>query len=171
MSTLSQLRSRFSDTWENLAAGWNQLRRRAAHALTRFKPVKKTGHDNVETAEEQDMLRASRWGLLAADIWVGDKEVVVNLEVPGMDKNDFDIAVQDGHLVVRGTKYICRKQDYGHYHSMECAYGEFERAIALPVEVDEQQASATYRHGVLQIRLPKHRRSLSRRIPVDVEEK
>ncbi len=167
MSTLTQLRDRFSSAWENLAEGWHQLRRRAGHALTRFNPIRRRSGGEVETADEQDMLRASRWGLLAADIWMNDREVVVTLEVPGMDKEDFDIRVVDGYLVIRGTKQIRREQGAGDYYRIECAYGEFERAIPLPVEVDEAGAKASYRKGVLKVRLPKHSRQLPRHIKVE----
>ncbi|MFQ5487522.1 MAG: Hsp20/alpha crystallin family protein [Gammaproteobacteria bacterium] len=169
MSTLSQLRDRLSSTWENVAEGWYQLRKRASHALTRFNPIRKSGSGTeVETAQEQDMLRASRWGLLAADVWMSDDEVIASLEVPGMDKDDFNITVVDGHLVVRGSKQLQREHKKGTYYSIECAYGEFERAIPLPVEVDEQGATATYRKGILSIRLPKHSKHLSRHIKVDI---
>ena len=165
MSTLSQLRDRLSTTWESIAEGWEQLRRRASQALTRFNPV--TRRQDMQTAEEQDMLRASRWGLLAADLWLDDDQVIVTLEVPGMKKEDFDVVVSDGFLVVRGTKHIRRERSEGRYYSLECAYGEFERAIALPVEVDESRAVANYRDGVLRIRLPRHPRHRTRRITVE----
>ncbi len=170
MSTLSQLRDRLSSTWENLAEGWHHLRKRASHALTRFSPIIRSGSGaEVETAQEQDMLRASRWGLLTADLWMNEDEVTVNLEVPGMDKNDFEITVVDGYLVVRGIKQLRHEHKQGTYYSIECAYGEFERAIPLPVEVDEQGATATYRKGVLSIRLPKHSKHRPRHIKVDTE--
>jgi HSP20 family protein len=50
---------------------------------------------------------------------------------------------------------------------MECAYGSFERALALPVEVDGHAADARYRRGILTVTLPKLRPAMARRIPVN----
>ena len=168
MATLAQLRDRLSSTWQHLAEGWSQLRRRAAQALTRFTPARQdtAGRNAGTDAVDQALHHAPRWGLLTADVWLEDDAVVVTVEIPGMDKNDFDIRVEDDFLVIRGTKHLRREHKEGHYYRLECAYGAFERAIALPVEVDEQQAKARYRHGVLQIRLPRRRPQTARRVAV-----
>lgn len=163
MTPMDQIRSGLNQAWEGLAEGWHQLRDRAAHALTRFTPVR---HNAVETADEQAMLRASRWGVLAAEIEEKGDALVVKLEAPGMEGNNFDISVVQGTLVVSGEKRIERSREEGRYHVMECAYGRFQRVLPLPVEVDEGRATANYRRGVLTITLPKQARASSRRIEV-----
>ena len=79
-----------------------------------------------------------------------------------------DIAVAEGrYLTVRGEKRLQREERRGRYHVMECAYGGFERAVALPAEVDDGGARASYRRGVLQVVLPKVRSAkAARRIEV-----
>ena len=84
-----------------------------------------------------------------------------------MDKDDFDISVVDDYLVVRGQKHMDRERSEGRFHIMECAYGRFERVIELPVHVDDAQASARYRHGVLSVTLPKSKSAIRRQITVD----
>ena len=111
---------------------------------------------------------ASRWGLLVADVMEGDDEVVVKLEVPGMRAQDLDIQVVDDMLVVRGEKYAEQEDSHGRYHILECAYGGFERAIALPAQVDEAGARAKYTHGVLRVVLPKVIRAQRQRIEIGV---
>lgn len=169
MSTLEQIRHGLSQAWDSITEGWQQLRERASQALTRFAPVRHGG--NIETSEDQISARAARWGLLAAELQENDDEVVVRLEVPGMDKEAFDIGVVDGrYLTVRGEKRVQREEKRGHYHVMECAYGSFERAMALPAEVDDSRARASYRDGVLRIALPKVRSARgARRIDVSSE--
>jgi HSP20 family protein len=162
MSTLSQLREGFSQAWESLTEGWHDLRERASHALTRFHPKP----DSLETADEHIVRNASRWGLLAAEVAEEDQRVIVNLEIPGMDANNFDIQVVDNYLVVRGEKRAEREEHRGRYYMLERAYGSFERAIPLPTDVEEGKARAQYRHGVLRISLPKSPQSRSRRIDV-----
>lgn len=164
MSTLEQMREGLHRVWDNLAEGWQQLRDTASNAITRFKPVRRS--NNLQTVEDQYMLRGARWGLLAADVEEDDKHVIVRLEVPGMDASEFDISVAQDHLVVRGTKRAQREHTEGSYHIMECAYGAFERAIPLPCAVDETKTKARYKHGVLSVELPKTKASQRRRIEV-----
>ncbi len=168
MATLAQLHDRLSNTWQHLAEGWSHLRRRAAHALIRFTPSCQdaAGKSAGTSTVDQALRYAPHWGLLTADVWLEDDAVVVTVEIPGMDKDDFDIRVEDDFLVIRGTKHLRREHKEGHYYRLECAYGAIERAIALPVEVDERQAKARYRHGVLQIRLPRRRPLTPRRVPI-----
>lgn len=156
MSTLEQIRNGLSRAWDSLADGWQQLGERAAQALTRYTPPHHSGA--LETIEDQVAARGARWGLLAAEVQENDDEVVVRLEAPGMEKEQFDIAVVDGrYLNVRGEKRVQREERRGRYHVMECAYGSFERAVALPAEVDDGGARASYRNGVLRVTLPKVR--------------
>jgi HSP20 family protein len=68
---------------------------------------------------------------------------------------------------VRGEKHLQREHRSDRYHVMECAYGQFERAIPLPMAVQSDKARASYRHGVLSIELPKQASSRRRRITVE----
>jgi len=167
MSTLQQIRQDVTHAWDRVVDGWGQLFRRAAGALTRFTPGAHKG--DAEEASRKDMAaRSSGWGLLAAEVFDDDDRVVVRVEAPGLDKNDFDLQVVGNYLVVRGEKRIERERTEGRYHVQECAFGRFERAIALPDEVETGKAKAEYKKGVLRVELP---RSVSRRrhtIKVDV---
>lgn len=164
MSTLEQIKSGLGRALEGLGEGWQHLRERATHALTRFNPV--SSHKDMSEADERRMRHGARWGLLAADMEETADALVVRLEVPGLDKDAFDIFVDDDILVVRGEKRVEREGDEGRYHILECAYGRFERAVALPLAVDQDGARARYRDGVLRIELPKARAGGQRRIEV-----
>jgi len=165
MSTVNQLRQGLSKAWDTVAEGWRELRDLAGDALTRFQP--KTSRGEVETAEDRIVTRASRWGLLAAEVADNDNHVQVMLEVPGLEAGDFDIEVRDDVLVVRGEKKLAREETKGHYHVMGRAYGRFERAIRLPASVEDKGAQAKYRNGVLTVSLPKSKSARARRISVD----
>ena len=165
MSTLHQIRQGISKAWDSVSEGWREFRELAGDALTRFNP--KTSRGETETADDRIVSRASRWGLLAAEVADNDNSVQVMLEVPGLEANDFDIEVRDDILVVRGEKKLAREETRGHYHIMERAYGQFERAIRLPASVEDDGAKANYRAGVLTITLPKSKNARPRRIAVD----
>lgn len=165
MSTLDQIRDGLHRAWDHLSEGWQHLAERASQAMTRFQPTAHRGE--LQTTEDQLIQGGSRWGVLAAEMSETDSELVVRLEVPGMERDDFDIAVIDGrYLVVGGEKRVEREESRGRFHVMERAYGRFERAIPLPVEVTEEGARARYRRGVLRVTLPKTRNERARRIEV-----
>lgn len=164
MSTLHQIREGFSKAWESLADGWRELRELAGDALTRFQP--KTSHDDADAETDRLVRRASRWGLLAAEVSDDGRSIGVTLEVPGLTADDFDIEVVGNTLVVRGEKKLARDEVRGQYHVMERAYGQFERAIRLPAAVDDSKAKARYRAGVLTITMPKLKAGGSNRITV-----
>jgi HSP20 family protein len=94
---------------------------------------------------------------------------VVRLEVPGMDKNDLDIGVQDGALVVHGEKRFEQENTEGRYRVLQCAYGSFRRVVPLPVAVLADRAQATYRNGVLRVELPKAEHEMPRKTAIRVD--
>ena len=92
---------------------------------------------------------------LRVEEFVEDETLVVRAELPGIDpEKDVDISVVDGSLVIRAEKEEkSEKKDKDSYRS-EFHYGSFVRAIALPSGVDEAQIAASYRDGVLEVRVP-----------------
>ncbi len=161
MSTLQQIKSGMSQAWDTLVEGWQQFYRRAANAITRFR------HGDQE--EDRELaLRSSGWGVLAAEVYDDDDKVVVRVEAPGMEGEDFDIEVVENYLVIRGQKSIQKEHSEGRYHVLECAYGSFERALPLPEEVIAEEATASYKRGVLRVELPKSSSARRRRIDVEV---
>jgi HSP20 family protein len=169
MSTFNQLKMGLEQVWENLGEGWHQLYNRASQALTKFVPT--TQKSQLETVDEQVSHQGSRWGLLAAEVLESDNEILVKIEIPGMSADDFNIGVVDETLlVISGEKRVQRQGWQGHYHYMECAYGQFQRTLPLPVPVDESQAKAKYEQGVLRISFPKTAASRKRFIKVNSDE-
>lgn len=168
MSTLQQFREGMSIAWDALVDGWRELYQRAANALTRFTPHRPQG-ELLPRDEEEFAIRSARWGVLAAEVFDDDDRVVVRLEAPGMEPDEFSLQVIDGMLVVRGQKQLQRERREGRYHVSECAYGSFERAIQLPDKVDSEQARARYRRGVLRVELPKSKLRRGQSIKVKVQ--
>lgn len=91
----------------------------------------------------------------AFDVSETDKELVVKAEVPGMDKEDIHITVSNGLLTVKGEKKLEKKEENEEYHCVERRYGTFSRTMRLPDEIEGDKVDATYKDGVLNIRLPK----------------
>ena len=139
---------------------------RAGGALTRFVPHHEEGEEALPAPLAH---HAPVWGLLAAEVREDDENIVVRLEVPGMDERDFDIQVVGDGLLITGEKRYQREEKRGSYHIMERAYGRFQRLIPLPHPVREEEAKARYRKGVLEITLPRLQPQGRRRIEVTAD--
>jgi HSP20 family protein len=164
MKSLAELRQGLEDVWDSVSEGWRRLRASAAGALTRFKPG---GKSSLAAPIDDDVyLSSPGWALLAGDVFEDGRNVVVRLEVPGMEKDDFEIEVRGDSLIVRGEKRFEREASEGQYRVMQCAYGRFYRAIPLPSYVNADKAKATYRNGVLKIALPKAKSARARTIGI-----
>lgn len=82
-----------------------------------------------------------------------DKDIRVTAELPGMDESHVDLSIADGVLVLRGEKNAeYDDQDRGY---SERSYGRFERRIHLPKGIEPDQASASFRNGLLSITIPR----------------
>lgn len=149
--------------WENLSDGWRELLSRSSDALTHFS---RENNKNDEPPKSAALATFPRWGLLAGEVEETGNEIVVRVEVPGMEKEDCSITIEDNMLYVSGEKHLARASQGSTYHVMERAYGVFQRAIPLPRNVDADKAEANYKNGVLSVRLPKVPGANGRTIPV-----
>jgi len=148
-------------TWDNLSEGWRELLRSSSDALTHFSRSK-----NGEQPDSGALATFPRWSLLAGEVEETGREILVRVEVPGIDKKDCRITIEGNVLYVSGEKRYERETRDSTYHVMERAYGAFQRTIPLPRNVDADKAEASYRNGVLSIRLPKLDGERSRAVKV-----
>lgn len=153
---------------ESLAGGWERLRQGAAGALTRFRPGEQSKLLASSEVDDPPCLPdAAAWAMLGGDVFEDERRVVVHLEVPGMEREDFDLQVIDDVLIVRGVKKFERESSAGRWRVLQCAYGSFHRSVPLPVAVRAEDAKASYRNGVLRVELPKREPALTRCIAID----
>ncbi len=90
-----------------------------------------------------------------ADVHETDDSFLVQLDVPGIDKNDVKVKFEDNTLIVSGERKYESKEEEKNYRQIERIYGTFTRTLRLPKDVDAQKISANYKNGVLEITLPK----------------
>lgn len=102
------------------------------------------------------------------DLRENEDEVIVRAEIPGLEKDDFQVEVTDDRLTILGDKKMDRKEKKREYYYRECSYGSFSRTISLPCEVKADKAKAKYRKGILEIKLPKVEESKRKQIKVNV---
>ena len=152
---VDELKQGVEQFWDKLGTGFNQLRQSAAGALTRFKAGQ---HTQLPAKDDIDMppaLAHPGWGLVGGDVFEDENRVLVRLELPGMERQDFEIDVLGDVLTVKGEKRFERETSEGRWRVLQCAYGSFVRRVPLPVAVKSDQARAVYKDGVLKIELPK----------------
>lgn len=166
MRVLEDLKQGFEDAWETVAEGWQRLRQQAAGALTRFKS---SDHEDLPVSGSAGLRRPGRWAVLAGDVFEDDDNIVVRLEVPGLNKDDLRIELRDDVLTVAGEKRFQREVNQGRYRLLQCAYGSFSREMQLPARVKAgSNPKAVYRDGVLRIELQKDSSAQSRVVDIPV---
>ena len=91
------------------------------------------------------------------DVTETDKEIEITAELPGLERKDVEITLEDDVLTIRGEKKVETRQDdkSKNFHVAERSYGVFFRAIQLPAGVDPSRIQATMSNGVLKITIPR----------------
>jgi HSP20 family protein len=86
-----------------------------------------------------------------------DSQFEIELAVPGMKKDDFEIEVEDGVLSISSTQEEEQVNEKGKFTRREFSYSTFRRSFTLPDSVNPTKIDATYKEGVLLVLLPKHK--------------
>jgi HSP20 family protein len=102
------------------------------------------------------------------DISETDKEVTISVELPGLEPEDINISLDRNALTISGEKRVEREEKGERFYRVERSYGSFHRSIPLPDEVDEDKIDASFKRGVLKVKLPKTQaaQEKSRRIAI-----
>ena len=105
----------------------------------------------------------------SVDIYENKDQIVLEAELPGMNREDFDLTVENNVITLRGERRFEKKDDGDNYHRVERSYGSFTRSFTLPQTVSPDGAVAEYRNGVLRVSLPKREEVKARRINITGE--
>jgi HSP20 family protein len=95
-------------------------------------------------------------------------DVVLNFELPGVTEKDISLSITGDLLTLNGERTFNRDVKDDSYHHVERAYGKFERSVELPMAVQAAKVKATYRDGVLEVRLPKAEEVKPKEIKIDI---
>jgi len=106
----------------------------------------------------------------AVDIYeTDDHQVVLKAELPEMKREDIHLTYENGVLTLKGERKIDAEVKRENYQRMERRYGSFSRSFTLPNTVDANRINASYKDGVLTIRLPHREEAKPKQIAVNVE--
>ena len=91
----------------------------------------------------------------AVDIFETEGEIVVKAELPGVDRKDITLHLENNVLALKGERRFEKETKEENYHRVEREYGTFSRAFALPAAVNADKVAAEYKDGILKIVVPK----------------
>jgi HSP20 family protein len=95
-----------------------------------------------------------------------DKTIEVSAEMPGLERKDVDISIEDDTLTIRGEKKVEESQKDKNVQLSERCYGIFYRVLQLPPGIDPSSIQATMSNGILKVTIPKPAKSEPKKIEV-----
>ncbi|HEV2861475.1 MAG TPA: Hsp20/alpha crystallin family protein [Pyrinomonadaceae bacterium] len=144
-------------------------------SITRFDPFRdlRTLQDEVNRLFSTNFSRSfgeegftrGAWAP-SVDIFENKDEIVLEAELPGMNREDFELTIENNVLTLRGERRFEKKDEADNYHRVERAYGQFSRSFTLPQTVSPEGATAEYKNGVLRVVLHKREEVKARRIEI-----
>jgi HSP20 family protein len=106
----------------------------------------------------------------AADVYETDQhEVVLKIELPEMKREDISITFENGVLTIKGERRFDETVQREHYHRVERHHGTFSRSFTLPNTVDAGRINASYKDGLLTVRLPQREEAKPKQITVNAD--
>lgn len=105
----------------------------------------------------------------SVDIFEEGDNIVLKSEMPGMSKNDIEINLTDDTITLSGEKKKEEKVEKKNFYRLERSFGSFKRAFALPMEVQSEKAKASFKDGVLEIKIPKSEEAKKKEKKIKIE--
>ena len=144
-------------------------------ALVRWSPVSQLAGMEIDRLNQmfnelyQDNFARGGWAP-AVDIYESEgREVVIKAELPEMKREDISVTFENNVLTLKGERKLEQEVKRENFQRIERRYGSFTRAFTLPPTVDGGQISASYKDGVLTIRLPQREEAKPKQIPVNAD--
>jgi len=114
--------------------------------------------------EDEAEIERADW-IPAADVYEDEREYLLALDLPGINREGLDVSLDDGRLVIRGDRAAATEL---HARRAERPQGRFVRTFSLPDAVDRGAITADYKDGVLLLHLPKRDEQQGRRLKIDI---
>ena len=100
------------------------------------------------------------------DIYDRDEKIVINAELPGLEKKDISIDVKDRVLTLKGERAYDNETKDEKYYRRERAFGKFQRSFTLPDGLDPEKIKADYKDGLLSVEIPKSEKEKPKQITI-----
>lgn len=134
--------------------------------VTFFEKLKKEVEEKPKKTEKPEEKWFEPEGQLAIDVYQTEKELVIQSTIAGIKLDDLDISIEGDKVSIKGKREKPAEIGERNYFYQECYWGAFSREIILPVEVDPSRAEASFKEGILIIRMPKIERERKRKLEI-----
>ncbi|HEY2496403.1 MAG TPA: Hsp20/alpha crystallin family protein [Candidatus Angelobacter sp.] len=140
--------------------------------ITRIDPFRELASffENFTEPTGKDQLAAGNF-VPPVDVYEDEQNLVLKLEVPGVNEGDINVSVENNTLTVQGERKFEKEEKEENFHRIERRYGSFLRTFRLPNTVDSEKVEASYDKGILKITLVKRAEAKPRQIKVGNGEK
>jgi HSP20 family protein len=125
------------------------------------------GRAPIQQHGDDDWFTQAQWAPLV-DISEDDHEYLIKAELPGVEKDQVKITVENGVLLLAGERQSEHKEKNRKYHRVERSYGSFIRSFGLPDDADGTKVKAEFKDGVLKVHLPKDENAKPKRVEIKV---
>jgi HSP20 family protein len=105
----------------------------------------------------------------ALDVYEEKDDLVIKAELPGMEKDNVEVSLTDHTLTIKGEKKKEDEVKEEKYYRSERSYGSFVRSLQLPTDVQADKIKASFKNGILEVRLPKTEEAKTKEIKVKVD--
>lgn len=167
-----------------------ETKEKESKALTTHKPAEilPRGHEMARWFDRMvedfwrrpfpTLMRPERWWpaeadmilrMPAVDVYEEKDHVIIKAEIPGLAKEDISVQVTDSTLMIKGEKKREEEVKEDDYYRCERSFGSFSRAVGLPCEVKADQVKASFKNGVLEVRMPKTEEAKKKAITVKID--
>jgi len=152
-----------------LLTGWESLREFAAmqDRMNRMNRMNRLIREGYSPEGPEEALTTTTLAP-PVDIYEDEHNIILKIEVPGIDEKDIDVSIQNNTLTVHGERKIEKEEKEENFRRVERHYGSFTRSFTLPNSVDPGQVSARCDKGVLNINLAKKAEAKPTQIKVNV---
>ncbi len=116
---------------------------------------------------EEENISVPEWAPLV-DIVEDDKEYLIKVELPEIQKDDVKVTVESGTLTISGERKSEKEEKSRKFHRVERSYGRFERSFTIPDDAESDNVEAEFKDGVLRVHLAKSEKARPKQIEVKV---
>jgi HSP20 family protein len=124
--------------------------------------------ESAKNVNFEDEVSKCDWRPLV-DIFDSENAIVINVELPGVTKENITLDVKENILTLKGVRKTDEEVRNEHYYRQERCFGSFERSFTLPSDIDPAKISANFKDGILRIEIPKIEVKKPKQIKINVE--
>jgi len=130
--------------------------------LTRINPF-----SSLNIFDELDDWNIKKFWSPEIDVTEDENNIILEADVPGIDKENVELDLKDNVLTLKGTKEIKREKDGKKFYRYERSTGSFSRSFVLPDNIKKEEIQAEFDKGVLKITVPKTQKEVPKNIKIN----